>query len=52
MGKVLVIGAARSGLAAAEFLVKQGEEVVLTDMKRVENTDALENLGSQILWGE
>ncbi len=52
MGKVLVIGAARSGLAAAEFLVKQGEEVVLTDMKRVENTDALENLGIQTLWGE
>ena len=27
MGKVLVIGAARSGLAAAEFLAKQGEDV-------------------------
>lgn len=52
MGKVLVIGAARSGLAAAEFLAKQGENVVLTDLKRVEDTDALENLGIQTLLGE
>ena len=52
MGKVLVIGAARSGLAAAEFLAKQGEDVVLTDLKRVEDTDVLENLGIQTLLGE
>ena len=52
MGKVLVMGAARSGLAAAEFLAKQGEDVVLTDLKRVEDTDVLENLGIQTLLGE
>ena len=34
--KVLVIGAARSGLASAEFLAKQGNQVILTDMKQQE----------------
>ena len=31
--KVLVVGAAKSGIAAAEFLVKKGAEVTLTDAK-------------------
>ncbi len=32
--RVLVIGAARSGLAGAEFLAKHGQQVVLSDMKK------------------
>lgn len=50
--KVLVIGAARSGLAGAEFLAKQGEQVVLTDMKTVEQVDNLRDLGVSFIWGE
>ncbi len=34
--KVLVVGAARSGIAAAEFLLAQGATVVLTDSRRPE----------------
>lgn len=50
--KVLVIGAARSGLAGAEFLAKHGEQVVLTDMKTVEQLDNLHALGVSFIWGE
>ena len=50
--KVLVIGAARSGLAGAEFLAKQGNQVVLTDMKQVEQVDNLAALGVSFIWGE
>jgi len=49
--KVLVIGAARSGLASAEFLAKQGNQVILTDMKQQEGLDALALLGVSFLWG-
>ena len=48
--KVLVIGAARSGLASAEFLAKQGHQVVVTDMKRVVDVDDLETLGVSFIW--
>jgi len=34
--KVLIIGAARSGIAAARFLVAQGATVALTDQKPLE----------------
>ncbi|MBM7855937.1 UDP-N-acetylmuramoylalanine--D-glutamate ligase [Desulfohalotomaculum tongense] len=34
--KILVVGAARSGIAAAEFLVGKGAEVTLTDAKPAE----------------
>ena len=34
--KVLVVGAARSGIAAAEFLLARGATVVLTDCRRLE----------------
>lgn len=34
--KVLVVGAARSGIAAAEFLLARGATVVLTDCRRGE----------------
>ena len=50
--KVLVIGAARSGLAGAEFLAKQGTEVVLTDMKQAVQVDNLAELGVSFVWGE
>ena len=33
---VLIVGAARSGIAAAEFLLARGARVVLTDVKNVE----------------
>jgi UDP-N-acetylmuramoylalanine--D-glutamate ligase len=50
--KVLVIGAARSGLAGAEFLAKQGNQVVLTDMKQAVQVDNLTELGVSFVWGE
>lgn len=34
--KILVVGAAQSGIAAAEFLIKKGAEVTLTDTKSAE----------------
>lgn len=49
--KVLVIGAARSGLASAEFLAKQGNQVILTDMKQQEPMADLAQLGVSFLWG-
>ena len=50
--KVLVIGAARSGLAGAEFLAKQGNQDVLTDMKQAAQVDNLAELGVSFVWGE
>lgn len=50
--KVLVIGAARSGLASAEFLAKQGNQVILTDMKQQNDVADLEQLGVRFIWGE
>lgn len=53
--RVLVIGAARSGLAAVDFLQKHDWEVILTDMKPVEETDVLAHLQAldvQMIWGE
>jgi UDP-N-acetylmuramoylalanine--D-glutamate ligase len=38
MSKVLVIGAARSGLAIARLLSKKGYEVILTDVKPLESS--------------
>ena len=49
--KVLVIGAARSGLAGAEFLAKAGNEVILTDMKQCNDIAELKNLGVSFIWG-
>ena len=49
--KVLVIGAARSGLAGAEFLAKAGNEVILTDMKQCNDIAGLKNLGVSFIWG-
>ena len=50
--KVLVIGAARSGLASAEFLAKAGNQVILTDMKQCNDIANLEELGVSFIWGE
>ncbi len=50
--KVLVIGAARSGLASAAFLAKQGDQVVLTDMKQPQDVGDLAEMGVSFLWGE
>ncbi|MGM9524809.1 MAG: UDP-N-acetylmuramoyl-L-alanine--D-glutamate ligase, partial [Peptococcaceae bacterium] len=50
--RVLVIGAARSGLAGAEFLAKHGDQVILTDMKQMDHVDNLRELGVSFIWGE
>ena len=53
--RVLVIGAARSGLAAVDFLRKHQWEVILTDMKPVTEEAVLahlEALDVQTIWGE
>jgi UDP-N-acetylmuramoylalanine--D-glutamate ligase len=48
MSKVLVIGAARSGLAATRLLLKHGYEVVLTDAKEIEDKLELQEQGVKI----
>lgn len=45
---VLLIGAARSGIAAAKLLNKNGYSVILTDMNAVEQNPELEALGIQV----
>lgn len=48
MNKVLVIGAARSGLAATHLLVKHGYQVVLTDARSIADKTALEAIGVKV----
>jgi len=55
--KVLVIGAARSGLAAAEFLIEQKAIVYLNDIKSRESFDQaelarLEKKGVKLIFGQ
>jgi UDP-N-acetylmuramoylalanine--D-glutamate ligase len=54
--KVLIVGAARSGIGAAKFLVGQGAVVALTDQKPIEKWTpealALKELGVGLLPGE
>ena len=54
--KVLIIGAARSGIAAAKFLVKRGAIVALTDQKPIEKWSAdalaLKQLGVGLVPGD
>jgi len=54
--KVLIIGAARSGIAAARFLVDQGAVVALNDQKPIDNWSpeavALKGSGVGLLPGE
>lgn len=48
MNKVLVIGAARSGIEVSKLLNLKGYEVYLTDMKKIENKDELNKLGIKV----
>jgi UDP-N-acetylmuramoylalanine--D-glutamate ligase len=54
MSRTVIVGAARTGLAAAGFLARQGREVVVTD-SRVEpvqaTVEALADLGVPCIWG-
>lgn len=53
--KALIIGAARSGLAAAAFLAKKGYEVILTDTNeknREKSENELKGLPVKYIWGE
>lgn len=55
--KVLILGMARSGYAAAKYLVKRGNEVVLNDGKEESKLDAaqikeLRELGVKLIFGE
>ena len=55
MSKVLIIGAARSGLAAAAFLAQKGEEVIVTDTNlkaQKESEEALKNYEIRYIWGK
>lgn len=45
MKKVLVIGAAKSGIAAAKLLKRHGYEVILTDQKEIKEKNELEEDG-------
>lgn len=49
MANVLVIGAARSGNAAAKLLRQNGNNVTLTDMKPAAQKEELESLGIRVL---
>ena len=44
MDTVLVIGAARSGLAVSKLLAKHGYQVILTDMKKIEDRQGLDGV--------
>ena len=49
MSKVLVIGAAKSGIAAAKLLNKHGYQVILTDMHVVSEKEQLQQLGIEVI---
>ena len=50
--RIVVVGAARSGLAAAELLSSRGAEVIVTDAREdVENRDKLEAIGVKLELG-
>ncbi|MCF0110592.1 MAG: UDP-N-acetylmuramoyl-L-alanine--D-glutamate ligase, partial [Erysipelotrichaceae bacterium] len=42
---VLVIGAAKSGIAVSRLLVRHGKEVILTDSKPIAEKEQLQNEG-------
>ena len=48
METVLVIGAARSGIAVSKLLLKNGYHVVLTDSNKVNEKAELESLGIEV----
>lgn len=49
--RCLVIGSAKSGYAVACLLHKKGYEVIITDMKRIENREELIAMGIQVVDG-
>lgn len=54
--KILILGMARSGYAAAKFLKKRGNEVVLNDAKEEEKQDSIQvkelrDLGVKLVFG-
>lgn len=51
MSKVLVIGAARSGIAVSELLLKYGYEVVLTDANEINEKSQLKDKGIVVVDG-
>ena len=51
MAEVLVLGAARSGIAAAKLLLKHGYKVTLTDSQKLKEKETLEALGIQVVDG-
>lgn len=55
--KILILGCARSGLAAAEFLIKRNNEVIVNDLANIEKLNKekiqyLESLGVKFVLGE
>lgn len=48
METVLVIGAARSGIAVSKLLLKNGYHVILTDSKAIPEKESLEKLGMEV----
>ena len=51
METVLVIGAARSGIAVSKLLLKNGYHVVLTDSNAVKEKSELESIGIEVFDG-
>lgn len=54
MGRTIILGAATSGLAAAAFLARQGQRVLVTDRQAVpdpETTERVAALGVACCWG-
>lgn len=51
MKQILVIGAARSGVAVSKLLNKHDYDVILTDQKEVTQKSELESLGIQVVDG-
>jgi len=54
--KVLIMGAARSGIAASKFLSQQGAKVILTDIKNATDMEKVEEevqvFNVETLWGD
>lgn len=48
MAKVLVIGAAKSGIAVSKLLNKHGYDVYLTDQKEIKEKDELQQMGINV----
>ena len=49
--KALMIGAARSGIAAAKLLNEKGYEAIITDLKEIPEKKELEDLGIRVYDG-